>query len=156
MPILFWAADQVQWASGIPFSHVCFDSTWDSNSVFQTVTVPTRFISECEGYGKHNSSSHPRTFLGNMSCPARQERAGAGKIQPVPPLLCLTAETEGTHIVSTLSIYFRSELHFWRESPRYLSSLGAHKVDPFQMKLHQKMLSQKTTNTAQLLTSCGC
>lgn len=32
----------------------------------------------------------------------------------------------------------------------------AHKVDPFQMKLHQKMLSQKTTNTAQLLTSCGC
>lgn len=35
-------------------------------------------------------------------------------------------------------------------------SLGAHKVDPFQMKLHQKTCSQKATNTSQLLTSCSC
>lgn len=35
-------------------------------------------------------------------------------------------------------------------------SLGAHKVDPFQTKLDQKMRSQKATNTSQLLTSCSC
>lgn len=35
-------------------------------------------------------------------------------------------------------------------------SLGAHEVDPFQTKLHQKTCSQKATYTSQLLTSHSC
>lgn len=33
MSLMVWARGGVQWASGLPFSRVCFNSTWDFNSV---------------------------------------------------------------------------------------------------------------------------
>lgn len=32
MSLLVWATGGVQWVSGLPFSRVCFNSTWDFNS----------------------------------------------------------------------------------------------------------------------------
>lgn len=33
MSLMVWARGGVQWASGLPFSRVCFNSAWDFNSV---------------------------------------------------------------------------------------------------------------------------
>lgn len=88
----------------------------------------------------------------------------AEKVQPAPASPVSHHWNWGCLVVSVLYFCFKSQMDFWSESPKHPHllhfSLSAKKkvkkVDPFQTKFHQKIDSQKATNTSQLVKSCSC